>query len=754
MSMPRTGTKRAWKLQEYVAHAGNVNCLALGHKSGRVIVSGGDDKKVNLWLVGKPTCIMSLSGHTTPVEAVRFGGTDDSMVIAGSMSGALKIWDLEAAKIVRTLTGHKANIRSLDFHPFGDFVASGSLDTNVKLWDIRRKGCIFTYKGHTDSVNCLRFSPDGRWLASAGEDSLVKLWDLTAGKLLTDFRAHTAAINCVEFHPNEFLLASGSADRTVRFWDLETFKLVSSTDSDSAPVRTIFFHQEGKCLFVGSQDLLKVHGWEPARCYDSLAMGWGKVADAAIAQNQLIGASFNQTNVLVYVVDVKRCHPFAPSQAFVTPTSAAENNNVVAPLDLNSTSKPIAIPTVHHRKSYTGRPPTQSNKDSEVKVETDEETSTADDNDDTESVADIRDPEDYREAFQPKNKKLSRTPPKCPQPFAAPPEDCNGGDSTVPGPVVVVAGTAPSLRKCESASALVSKRAEPATSPVDKDRAKGAREKADKSKDGDKRWHGGGGGGFSSDTEVSRKSNRLRTAEPKKLRKRNYSRGRHHSPDKDRKGHITRQLSDTMLRSSDVIPTPKHKPVGLNMDDFLPKQAQMMDKPGRGISEEEAMATVLTEHNSMAAVLSTRHKNLQVVRTMWTNRDVRTALDTAITMNDLSVVVDLMSLMCRKDHWWNLDLCALVLTQLTELLQSKYEHYVICGCNAFRIILQNFGTIIKSNISTGSGIGVDISREERQNKCKICYGHITSIRPLLDKKRSGKLGSRFRELVVLMDTLL
>lgn len=42
--------------------------------------------------------IQSLSGHTTPVEAVRFGGTDDSMVIAGSMSGALKIWDLEAAK--------------------------------------------------------------------------------------------------------------------------------------------------------------------------------------------------------------------------------------------------------------------------------------------------------------------------------------------------------------------------------------------------------------------------------------------------------------------------------------------------------------------------------------------------------------------------------------------------------------------------------------------------------------------------------
>ena len=41
-----------------MAHAANVNCLALGHKSGRVLVTGGDDKKVNLWAVGKPNCIM------------------------------------------------------------------------------------------------------------------------------------------------------------------------------------------------------------------------------------------------------------------------------------------------------------------------------------------------------------------------------------------------------------------------------------------------------------------------------------------------------------------------------------------------------------------------------------------------------------------------------------------------------------------------------------------------------------------------
>ena len=35
-----------------------MNCIALGHKSGRVMVTGGDDKKVNMWCVGKPNCIM------------------------------------------------------------------------------------------------------------------------------------------------------------------------------------------------------------------------------------------------------------------------------------------------------------------------------------------------------------------------------------------------------------------------------------------------------------------------------------------------------------------------------------------------------------------------------------------------------------------------------------------------------------------------------------------------------------------------
>ena len=41
--------------------------------------------------------LQTLSGHTSPVEYVKFNSGED-LVIAGSQSGTLKIWDPEAAK--------------------------------------------------------------------------------------------------------------------------------------------------------------------------------------------------------------------------------------------------------------------------------------------------------------------------------------------------------------------------------------------------------------------------------------------------------------------------------------------------------------------------------------------------------------------------------------------------------------------------------------------------------------------------------
>lgn len=849
-----SSTRRSWKLQEFAAHTPNVNCLALGHKSGRVLVTGGDDKKVNLWAVGKQNCIMSLSGHTTPIECVRFGQTED-LVCAGSQTGALKIWDLEHAKLARTLTGHKSGIRCMDFHPYGELLASGSLDTAIKLWDIRRKGCIFTYKGHNKTVNSLKFSPDGQWIASAGEEGMVKLWDLKAGRQLREFSEHRGPATTVEFHPHEFLLASGSADRTVHFWDLESFQLVSSTEqSHSSAIRCLYFSQGGECLFAGSHDVLKVYGWEPGRTLDTIPTGWGKVQDIAVAQNQLIGASLHTANVLLYVCDLKKIAPLGGISAVSSPFS--HGNSL--------------------RKSFSRERPIGLKKHT-LDVRTIEEADkSGTDPEDEATYAVIPNVTDYRDIFQPSRaypaqpqilqnlstsvsnlntmereevpslpSPSSPSPPSVPavsltkpvpvrvQPIkSSPPVQRNSITSTsqiranlqannglnqrgsknfasipplrqnitpFPGKRVVATNEhtapAPPLGPQRSNSTLTPRVAPmAAVIPVmDDGKLKNRVPSPDSPKHYLKRQSSRDGEqGYESDypvqinikhspsdpalnrpnTAQSRSTSLNRNfATPTALSARNASTTTRKLPNKAqispnpkvdiRVAQIRTNVEDA--EKEELVPMSADKPYGLDVENFLPHSytgSTALGYPQMGVltemSEAEVLNSMMRSHDSMMAVLKSRHRSLQIIYSLWHNKDMKAAVESAVAMNDLAVIVDLLGILILKPTMWNLDLCNSLLGPISDLFQSKYEMYITVACSALRLILRNFAPVIKSNVEAPlHTIGVDVSREERYHKCLSCYEKLTAIRAVLLKKQStpGKLGASFRELAVLIRSL-
>ncbi|KAL9271004.1 Katanin p80 WD40 repeat-containing subunit B1 homolog KTN80.2-like protein [Drosera capensis] len=297
------------KNQEFVAHSGSVNCVRIGKKTHRYLLSGGDDQKVNLWPVGKPNSLMSLRGHNSPVECVAYDSSE-VLVLGGAASGAIKLWNIEEEKLVRSLTGHRSNCAATEFHPFGEFVASGSVDSDLKIWDIRKKGCIQTYKGHSLGISAVKFTPDGRWVVSGGFDNVVKVWDLTAGKLLHDFKFHEGHIRSIDFHPLEFLLATGSADRTVKFCDLETFEMIGSARAEATGVRAMAFHPDGRTLFCGYDDTLKVYSWEPVICHDTVDMRWSTLSDLCIHEEKLIGCSYHRNSIGLWVADLSLIQPY------------------------------------------------------------------------------------------------------------------------------------------------------------------------------------------------------------------------------------------------------------------------------------------------------------------------------------------------------------------------------------------------------------------------------------------------------------
>jgi katanin p80 WD40 repeat-containing subunit B1 len=56
----------------------------------------------------------------------------------------------------------------------------------------------------------------------------------------------------------------------------------------------------------------QIFSWEPLRCHDVVDVGWHKLADLCIHEGKLLGCSYNQSCVGVWVVDLLVCHHLNP----------------------------------------------------------------------------------------------------------------------------------------------------------------------------------------------------------------------------------------------------------------------------------------------------------------------------------------------------------------------------------------------------------------------------------------------------------
>ncbi|XP_011046585.1 PREDICTED: katanin p80 WD40 repeat-containing subunit B1 homolog isoform X2 [Populus euphratica] len=731
-------TKRAYKLQEFVAHSSSVNCLKIGRKSSRVLVTGGEDHKVNLWAIGKPNAILSLSGHTSGIDSVSFDSSE-VLVAAGAASGTVKLWDLEEAKIVRTLTGHRSNCISVDFHPFGEFFASGSLDTNLKIWDIRKKGCIHTYKGHSRGVNAIRFTPDGRWVVSGGEDNTVKLWDLTAGKLLHDFKCHEGQIQCIDFHPHEFLLATGSADRTVKFWDLETFELIGSAGPETTGVRCLTFNSDGRTLLCGLHESLKVFSWEPIGCPDSVDVGWSKLSDLNVHEGKLLGCSYNQSCVGVWVVDLvketkslERLSDFQNSDhgkefskeskvlpmtgsAPGTPQRASLNTGLKATITGPITVPSTAAPKRSSMRVHSAVNVPVLNKADVIPVIVPRTNSRS------EQVAGSRKEIDIAARTMPFSLHLKTTDFRK---FSNSREDMDQPTTSIQ----------PAETTGCKATELISV-TDRNISPAVKGSIHGLTT-AEQSF---------GSGNYKSDS----------TLEPPTSYQKEICETRGHKINRDapsiesQKGGRMRSLminwekrgsSPSYEGPTSIISAGTSSVVNvLPLNMFKQRgRAPSIEKEMVFASDDDVIADLMEQHDQFVSSMQSRSAKLQVVYRYWERNDVKGAIGAMEKMADHAVLADVISIVADKIDTVTLDICTCLLPLLTNLLGSDMDRHSSISLDMLLKLVRTFGSMIYSTLSASTPVGVDIEAEQRLERCNICFVELEKVkRCLLTLTRKG-----------------
>jgi serine/threonine protein kinase len=185
---------------------------------GKILASGGADRKIKLWNTDTGKIIYTLDGHQDVVTAIQFM-PNGKILASGGTDRTIRFWDLEHKQLLKTIEAHEQKIHALAISQDGKIIISGSSDRTVQ---IRQLGTTTHHilQGHQDAVLTVAISPDRQTIASGSIDGMVNLWDTDTQQLTASFQAHQSAVKSIVFKPVGNTFISASWDRTIKVWQI------------------------------------------------------------------------------------------------------------------------------------------------------------------------------------------------------------------------------------------------------------------------------------------------------------------------------------------------------------------------------------------------------------------------------------------------------------------------------------------------------------------------------------------------------
>uniref|UniRef100_A0ACD5VLT8 Uncharacterized protein n=1 Tax=Avena sativa TaxID=4498 RepID=A0ACD5VLT8_AVESA len=186
---------------------------------GKLLATGGHDKKVVLWCTDSLKPKSLLEEHSFLITDVRFSPSM-SRLATSSFDKTVRVWDADNTDYsLRTFTGHSASVMSLDFHPNKeDIICSCDSDGEVRSWSINNGSCLTCVKVFKGGATQMRFQPrKGKYLAAASEKAIYILDGETQHACRSPLQGHTKNIQSVCWDSAGDFLASVSED-AVRIW--------------------------------------------------------------------------------------------------------------------------------------------------------------------------------------------------------------------------------------------------------------------------------------------------------------------------------------------------------------------------------------------------------------------------------------------------------------------------------------------------------------------------------------------------------
>jgi WD40 repeat protein len=178
---------------------------------------------------------------------------------AGSVGGAIRIWDVDQQHVISEFQGHSCACNDLAWSADDGLLASGGADGTLRSWHM--DGTEGPINGNHSGTFFLDWSRNGQWLASAGEGSPIRFW-AADGKAWKPVARRYAAV-FLAWSPSGGELAWGVNDSRVMSWKMER----GATLLFRAPekIRSLDWHSSGEwlaCSYPAGSSVWNVHRCE------------------------------------------------------------------------------------------------------------------------------------------------------------------------------------------------------------------------------------------------------------------------------------------------------------------------------------------------------------------------------------------------------------------------------------------------------------------------------------------------------------
>lgn len=167
--------------------------------------------------------------------------------------GLLTVWHWETGGQLYRLPLSTAALRTVAFHPGGNWLAVGGFEPRVFIVETLTGRRVTELSADRD-VRQVIFSSDGASIVAAGGSGKLRLWDLPSLRQRMEITVSSRRLHAVAFSPDGRILAAGGEEPVVSLWqvDCDPPSLIGRLPLSDGIVTSLTFCENGQQLAVGT----------------------------------------------------------------------------------------------------------------------------------------------------------------------------------------------------------------------------------------------------------------------------------------------------------------------------------------------------------------------------------------------------------------------------------------------------------------------------------------------------------------------